>query len=61
MASGLSPAPRSREGGAREAGVQEAVLLNAEGYVAEGTTSNVFMVSDGRLRTPIPQGIQAWK
>lgn len=42
---------------AREAGVQEAVLLNAEGYVAEGTTSNVFMVSDGRLRTPIPQGI----
>ena len=30
----------------------EALLLDAEGYVAEGTTSNVFFVEDGVLHTP---------
>jgi len=42
---------------AREANAQEAILLNAEGYVAEGTTSNVFMVTNDEIRTPITEGI----
>lgn len=42
---------------ARETGAQEALLLNAEGYVAEGTTSNVFVVDRGFVRTPGAFGI----
>jgi len=37
---------------AREKGVFEAILLNTEGYVSEGTVSNVFMVESGRVFTP---------
>jgi branched-chain amino acid aminotransferase len=35
-----------------KAGAYEAVMLNWEGYVAEGTISNVFMVRKGVLYTP---------
>jgi branched-chain amino acid aminotransferase len=39
------------------AGAQEAILLNSDGRVAEGTTSNVFWVKDGTVFTPIlPDG-----
>ena len=34
------------------AGAFEGVLLNLEGYVTEGTISNIFMVRRGVLRTP---------
>jgi branched-chain amino acid aminotransferase len=33
-------------------GAYEAVMLNADGYVAEGTICNVFFVSGGALKTP---------
>ncbi|ABB14035.1 branched-chain-amino-acid transaminase [Carboxydothermus hydrogenoformans] len=33
-------------------GVLEAILLNQEGYVAEATGDNVFIVKNGRLITP---------
>lgn len=34
------------------AGVQEAIMLNSEGYVAECTGDNLFIVKDGRIFTP---------
>ena len=34
------------------AGVEEAILLNAEGYVAECTGDNLFIVHGGQLLTP---------
>lgn len=37
---------------ARAAGAHEALLLDAEGYVLEGTTSNFFLVIEGELLTP---------
>ena len=37
---------------AKDAGAFEAILLNAAGEVAEGTLTNVFLVSEGRIRTP---------
>lgn len=37
---------------AREAGVMEAIMLNQEGYVAECTGDNIFMVRNGVLYTP---------
>jgi branched-chain amino acid aminotransferase len=37
---------------ANTAGAHEALLLNHHGEVTEGTTSNVFTVREGRLRTP---------
>ena len=37
---------------ARNAGADEAVLLNGRGMVAEGTAENLFVVRDGRLATP---------
>lgn len=37
---------------ANNAGVEEAVMLNSEGYVAEGTADNIFVVSKGALLTP---------
>lgn len=37
---------------ALHAGVPEAVMLNAEGYVTEGTGDNIFIVSEGILKTP---------
>ncbi len=37
---------------ANMAGVPEAILLNQEGYVAECTGDNIFMVKNGILKTP---------
>jgi len=37
---------------ALHAGVSEAVMLNAEGYVTEGTGDNIFIVNEGILKTP---------
>lgn len=37
---------------ANRAGVMEAIMLNQEGYVCEGTGDNIFIVKDGVLRTP---------
>jgi branched-chain amino acid aminotransferase len=37
---------------ANNAGVEEAVMLNAEGYVAECTGDNLFIVKNGELFTP---------
>jgi branched-chain amino acid aminotransferase len=37
---------------ANNAGVEEAVILNAEGFVAEGTADNLFIVKQGALYTP---------
>ena len=37
---------------ANNAGVEEAIMLNAQGYVAECTGDNIFMVSKGVLLTP---------
>src|ERR1051325_3833548 len=34
------------------AGVEEAIMLNAEGYVAECTGDNIFIVKDGEMLTP---------
>jgi len=35
-----------------EAGVNEALMLNQAGFVAESTVSNFFLVKDGRVMTP---------
>jgi len=35
-----------------ECGYDEALLLDNEGYVAEGSGENIFLVRDGRLLTP---------
>jgi branched-chain amino acid aminotransferase group I len=37
---------------ARTAGYDEAVFLNEQGYLAEGSMTNVFLVSHGELITP---------
>ena len=37
---------------ARAAGAHEALMLDRQGFVTEGATSNVFRVKDGRLETP---------
>jgi branched-chain amino acid aminotransferase len=37
---------------AKRAGADEALMLNREGYLAEGTVSNIFFVRDGTLCTP---------
>ncbi|GIN73958.1 branched chain amino acid aminotransferase [Bacillus sp. J14TS2] len=34
------------------AGVSEALMLNDQGYVAEGSADNIFIVKDGKLKTP---------
>ena len=31
---------------------REGILLDADGYITEGTTSNIFIVKDGQLLTP---------
>ncbi len=36
----------------RAAGVDEALCLNEKGLLAEGSMSNLFLVTDGTLRTP---------
>lgn len=35
-------------------GSEEAIMLNAQGYVAECTGDNIFIVSKGKLSTPAP-------
>jgi len=42
---------------AKDAGAHEAIFCNSEGYLAEGTTSNVFLVKGGMAWTPHPVGI----
>ena len=37
---------------ARATGYDEAILLNEKGHIAEGTTTNIFLVSNGELITP---------
>jgi branched-chain amino acid aminotransferase len=37
---------------ANNSGCEEAVMLNAEGFVAEGTGDNIFIVKAGQLQTP---------
>ncbi len=37
---------------ANNAGCEEAIMLNAEGFVAECTGDNIFIISEGRLLTP---------
>jgi len=37
---------------ANNAGVEEAIMLNAEGYVSECTGDNIFIVKAGKLFTP---------
>jgi branched-chain amino acid aminotransferase len=37
---------------AKKAGVPEAIMLNVEGYVAECTADNIFLVKHGKLQTP---------
>lgn len=37
---------------ANDAGVPEAIMLNQEGNVAEGTVQNVFIVREGQAQTP---------
>lgn len=39
---------------ANRVGAGDALLLNHQGYVAEGTGNNVFIVKDGEIRTPHP-------
>lgn len=39
---------------ANRIGAGDGMMLNHEGYVAEGTGNNLFIVKDGRLRTPHP-------
>lgn len=37
-----------------EAGAEEAIMLNEQGYVAETSTENVFVVKNGTVATPHP-------
>jgi branched-chain amino acid aminotransferase len=37
---------------ANRAGMDEALMLNLDGYVSEGSVDNIVIVSDGVLRTP---------
>lgn len=37
---------------ANMAGYHEALLLDSQGYVAEGSGENLFLVADGKVRTP---------
>lgn len=37
---------------AKEKGAHEAIMLNHEGYIAEGAISNIFFVKDNTLYTP---------
>jgi D-alanine transaminase len=55
---GLLPNAMARQA-AKEAGAQEAIYVDAEGYVTEGAATNVWIVGeDGKLRTrPAEHGI----
>ena len=39
---------------AEQAGLDDALMLDYRGYVAEATGANILMIKDGVLRTPIP-------
>ena len=40
---------------AKQKGAQEAIMLGRRGQVLEGASSNLFIVKDGKVRTPEPQ------
>ena len=40
---------------ANQKGAQEALLLGRDGQILEGASSNLFVVKDGKVRTPEPQ------
>ncbi|HXC61630.1 MAG TPA: aminotransferase class IV, partial [Nitrospiria bacterium] len=40
---------------AQQKGADDAVLLNGHGYVMEGTSSNLFIVKEGKIITPSPE------
>jgi branched-chain amino acid aminotransferase len=40
---------------AKQKGAQEALVLGKGGQILEGASSNIFIVKDGRARTPEPQ------
>ncbi|MCS7214024.1 MAG: branched-chain amino acid transaminase [Candidatus Calescibacterium sp.] len=42
---------------AKELGFDEAVLLDSDGFVAEGAGENIFIVKDGVVKTPAPHSI----
>ena len=37
---------------ANQAGCDEALMLNTEGYVSEGSVDNIFIIVNGVLKTP---------
>ena len=39
---------------AEENGYNEALMLDYRGYVAEATSSNIFLIKDNEIHTPIP-------
>jgi branched-chain amino acid aminotransferase len=39
---------------ANRAGAHEAIMLNSEGFIAECTADNLFVIRHGRLHTPAP-------
>lgn len=39
---------------ANKTGADEGLMLNHQGYVAEGTGNNIFLVKNGHVRTPHP-------
>jgi len=45
---------------ANQAGMDEAIMLNLDGFVSEGSVDNIFIISDGILKTPpISDGLLA--
>ena len=40
---------------AKQKGAQEALMLGRDGQILEGASSNLFIVKDGKVRTPEPQ------
>ncbi len=41
---------------AQQDGYEEAILLDSNGYLAEGTGENIFLVRNGTVYTPSPEG-----
>jgi branched-chain amino acid aminotransferase len=40
---------------AKQKGAQEALVVGRKGQILEGASSNIFIVKDGKVRTPEPQ------
>jgi len=40
---------------ANQAGMDEALMLNMDGYISEGSVDNLFIIRDGKLYTPAPE------